>query len=217
MNLPEHDAMVAKLSAICTREGLKPRDMAAVCEAAAMGGLSAFTLNTVPDDVIADRLHALASKRRELFDAGAPINTHGLPADFAAYLKNLLPVWSTLRPEVKIQLKRDFDASKTAKPTQLEQIQAELRVRYGSDEAATRSMAPEERNRLAHASGQTSKPAKPAPTAVTDETRNWPADKKLDYVYAKAELAKIQHSTREFDQTRVKAILARFGRSILAA
>ncbi|MGC1407419.1 MAG: hypothetical protein WA864_00575 [Acetobacteraceae bacterium] len=97
-----------RLAKIAAAEGLKPKDVEAVTDAAIAAGVSLWFHGVEEDARIADKLHILASKRSELFasrDVAEPaLNGPGprLPPAFVATLGSL--DWSKLPAAQRLQL-----------------------------------------------------------------------------------------------------------------
>jgi hypothetical protein len=97
-------ALRDRLAKIATAEGLKVKDVDALTDAALESGISLWFHGIEAEQAIADKLHTLASKRRELFEAPVTVITGpaNLPAEFVKTLGAL--DWSKLPAVRRMQL-----------------------------------------------------------------------------------------------------------------
>jgi hypothetical protein len=198
-NDTDRAALQARLTSIAQREGLKVKDTDALVSAALESGISLwFHGASETDDTIADKLHILASKRRELFEAPAAALADG-PSDqaFVAWLGNRAQHWSTLSPQAKLMLTHQFKASQTstARPT----VADEMSAKYGSPEAAEKRMTATERLKMAHASNSTAKASRPTTVAPLPAMAGLTGQAKLAALDAQREYARLG---REIDGLR---------------
>lgn len=161
----ERAALTARLKTIATREGLKVRDPDGLTSAIEQSGVSAWFHGTLDDAAIADRLHTLNSKRRELFEAPTDAAANG-PAD-EAFRKWLGPSrvaqWSNLNATTRLGLHHQWKSGEAPKPA----VGDELVARYGTAEKALERMTPVEKLRFAHSIGASTKTSHPATTPHT--------------------------------------------------